>query len=354
MMVINDNIVSCFFVEKRYRIYRHIALFTLMAIITLSFVWYVPVTNVPECYRIYGWFINLIVLAGIIYHNLYIAVPRMLLENKVMRYIFVLIVYVMAASVCIIFVQYSVLKVDWIDDNDTLRIFINLFSAIFTLGFLFMGTTSILLVKYRVISDIEKTELESSILESELKLLENQVNPHFLFNMLNNANMLLKKDRKQAAEVLFKLEDLLRYQIHNNIKEKVSLASEINFLNDYLNLEKIRRDKFDYSISETGSCRQERVSPLLFIIFVENAVKHNVDNENLSYVKVSFGCSEGKLEFICENSKPEQEIRPKKVGGLGLKNIRRRLELLYPENHQLEIKDERLKYTVKLTLTLLK
>lgn len=351
-MVISNNIISGFFVGKKFRVCRHIFLLLLIAIITISFIWYVPVTNVPEYYKIYGWAVYFVVFESIIYHNLYKAVPDMLLKDKVATYTIILIFYVVAAVLCVLFVQYCLLRIDWINDNDVKRIFINMASIIFILCFLFTGTTSILLVKQRIVSDMEKAELESSILESELKLLKNQVNPHFLFNMLNNANMLLKKDTRQASEVLFKLEYLLRYQINNNIKEDVSLGSEITFLDDYLNIEKIRRDNFCYSISEIGNCREQRVSPLLFIIFVENAVKHNADNEYLSYVHISFRHFDGKLVFICENSKPAYLIKPESIGGLGMKNIRRRLDLIYPKRHKLDIMDEELKYTVKLTLVL--
>lgn len=351
MMVI-DNIISRFFIGKDFRIYRHMVLLLLIVVITINFIWYLPVKNVPEYYKIYAWNIYFIAFVGIIYHNLYFAAPDMLLKNKISKYVLTLVIYVVVILLCVMFAQYCLLKMNWTRVYSPEAIFINLFSTTLVLIFLFTGTTSILLVKHRIKSDREKSELESSILESELKLLKNQVNPHFLFNMLNNANMLLKKDKKQASDVLFKLEDLLRYQIHDNVKEDVNLDSEINFLNDYLNLEKIRRDNFNYSISEQGDCRHQRVSPLLFIVFVENAVKHNADNENESYVNILFKYSENKLEFVCENSKPRFEIKSDGAGGLGLKNIDRRLDLLYPDRHKLEIISEELKYIVKLTLIL--
>lgn len=348
----SNHIASCFFAKKELRMYRHLSLLLSIAVFTVSFLWYIPVVNVPIYYKVYAWVIYWLFYSGIIYHNLYVAVPAFLLKNKVLKYILLLMGYTIMAMSLILIVQYGLLKVEPDGDNDRQRMVINVVSALFTLCLLFMGTTSLLLIKYRVTSDIEKKELETSILESELKLLENQVNPHFLFNMLNNANMLLKKDSKQASEVLFKLEDLLRYQIHNDIKEEVNLGTEINFLSDYLKLEKIRRDNFDYSISKSGSCEHQKVFPLLFIIFVENAVKHNVDNENPSYVNLSFNSLGDRLEFVCENSKPMQMVKSCKVGGLGLKNIQRRLELLYPERHSLNIKDEKTKYIVKLTLAL--
>lgn len=119
-------------------------------------------------------------------------------------------------------------------------------------------------------------ELESTTLQSELTFLKNQINPHFLFNMLNNANVLIKRNPEEASKVLFKLEDLLRYQINDSSRERVSLASDIRFLNDYLNLEKIRRDNFQFTLRQEGEVDSIWIQPLLFIPFVENAVKHSL------------------------------------------------------------------------------
>ncbi len=237
------------------------------------------------------------------------------------------------------------------DEVDISRTILAIVSSSLAMGLLVAGTSALLLFKNWIIHNQRVNELESNTLQSELKHLKDQINPHFLFNMLNNANVLIKKRREEASQVLFKLEDLLRYQINDSAKEKVLLTSEIHFLNDFLNLEKIRRDKFDYVISKEGNINSVELPPLLFIPFVENAVKHNSDSENLSYVNLSFKVYKDILEFRCENSKP---ILPKKekVGGLGLKNIKRRLELLFPEHHWLEIEDTEVRYNVELKLKL--
>lgn len=355
IMAFSNNIVSRFFVEKKFRILRHLSLLMIITIIVISFLWYVPVDNVPVYYKVYAWIVYMLVFVGIIYTNIYITTPRLLLKNKSVKYALVLSGFILITVVTIIIVQYGILAIN-ISGNShayAARLFVNISSIILVLFFLFMGTTNILLVKQRIISDIEKSELESSLLESELKLLKNQVNPHFLFNMLNNANMLLKKDKYQASEVLFKLEDLLRYQIYDNInKDEVLLLSEINFLDDYLKLERIRRDNFDYAISKDNDCLNIKIPPLLFIVFVENAVKHNADNENHSYVKLSFTFNGKILKFTCENSKSEYSTQSNEVGGLGLKNIKRRLDLLFPNNHTLKITDEKLKYTINLMISI--
>ncbi|KAA3932477.1 histidine kinase, partial [Bacteroides ovatus] len=186
----------------------------------------------------------------------------------------------------------------------------------------------------------------------ELTFLKNQINPHFLFNMLNNANVLIKRNPEEASKVLFKLEDLLRYQINDSSRERVSLASDIRFLNDYLNLEKIRRDNFQFTLRQEGEVDSIWIQPLLFIPFVENAVKHSFDSEHSSYVHVFFKVEAHRLEFRCENSKPAVAVQQGKVGGIGLANIQRRLGLLYPEHYKLEQKEDENLYSVILSITL--
>ena len=197
---------------------------------------------------------------------------------------------------------------------------------------------------------LAKVEQEKA--KYQLENLKRQINPHFLFNMLNNANVLIKKNPEEASRVLFKLEDMLRYQINDSAKEQVLLSSEIHFLNDFLNLEKVRRDKFEYVISKEGDISEVWLPPLLFIPFVENTVKHNVDSENSSYVYLGFKVWDKQLEFQCINSKPKIALRKNEVGGLGLKNIKRRLELLFPERYTLEIEESEISYTVYLHLIL--
>ena len=169
--------------------------------------------------------------------------------------------------------------------------------------------------------------------------------------MLNNANVLIKRNPEEASKVLFKLEDLLRYQINDSSRERVSLASDIRFLNDYLNLEKIRRDHFQFTVEQEGDIDSIWIQPLLFIPFVENAVKHSFDSEHPSSVHLSFKVEENRLEFRCENSTPVVAVS-NKVGGIGLANIQRRLGLLYPDRYELEQIENENRYIVILCITL--
>ena len=159
---------------------------------------------------------------------------------------------------------------------------------------------------------------------------------HFLFNMLNNANVLIKRNPEEASKVLFKLEDLLRYQINDSSRERVSLASDIRFLNDYLNLEKIRRDNFQFTLRQEGEVDSIWIQPLLFIPFVENAVNIvlivsilRISMSFLRWMLTDWISGVRILNRLLQSSKG-------KVGGIGLANIQRRLGLLYPEHYKLE------------------
>ena len=198
---------------------------------------------------------------------------------------------------------------------------------------------AIVLFGRQYISKLRISQLKSVAIQLELEQLKKQINPHFLFNMLNNAIVLIKTDSQEASQVLTKFKDLLNYQLNDSDGEETLLANDIRFLNDFLNLEKIRRDRFEFEISVEGETNSVSIPPLLFIPFVENAVKHNPESDDyVSYVKIRFRVADGKLLFTCINSMPTEPSITEKSGGLGLVNVRRRLSLLYPDNHRLDIK----------------
>jgi LytS/YehU family sensor histidine kinase len=147
------------------------------------------------------------------------------------------------------------------------------------------------------------------------------------------------------------MSDMLRYQFNDMTKTKVALKDDIRFLTDFLNLEKIRRDSFEFTVNFDNPSEQLSVPPLLFIPFVENAVKHGADTSKLSYIHLDFKTTDGDtLHFTCQNSKPSRPRTKNKYGGLGLVNIRRRLELLYNGNFSLETHEDAAVYTVKLSI----
>jgi LytS/YehU family sensor histidine kinase len=145
---------------------------------------------------------------------------------------------------------------------------------------------------------------------------------------------------------------MLKYQFHDSAQKEVRLNDDIRFLTDFLNLEKIRRDHFEFTVTVIDNMDGVLVPPLLFIPFVENAVKHSADAVNVSYVHICFSLADHKLHFTCRNSKPLQPRKKSEYSGIGLVNIKRRLSLLYDKNHLLEIGEDNTRYTVQLAITI--
>lgn len=347
------NHFTNFLLAPQYRVARHLFLQFVVFLITVNILWNVPIRPLSLSQRLLGWAIYFISIDVVFYINLYWLFPRFLLKGRLLTYAFgvlsvSLVIIVAVAVFQILTVEVTTTAVH----SELIPILINAISGVLAMGFTIAGMSAILLLRHWILYNQRVDELQSATLHSELRFLKNQINPHFLFNMLNNANVLIRKNPAEASQVLFKLEDLLRYQMNDNFREHVPLRSDIRFLNDYLNLEKIRRDHFDYSITEEGEIDAIQLPALLFIPFVENAVKHNFDSEHLSYVHLFFKLDNDRLEFRCENSKPAVAIAKSRVGGIGLTNIRRRLELLYPGRYLLEVVETENQYTVTLKLNL--
>ncbi|WP_294273714.1 histidine kinase [uncultured Chryseobacterium sp.] len=199
------------------------------------------------------------------------------------------------------------------------------------------------------------SELKNLTMTLELNELKNQITPHFLFNMLNNIKALIRNNPSKATDIIVRLSDLLRYQLYESSNEKVRLPSEIKFITNFLSLEKIRRDHFEFTIQTNNSLsdlQMVEIPPNLFMPFVENAVKHSADiMENESNISIMFSITEKEIYFSCINSVSEAEVIQNLYGGLGLKNITRRLQLLYDnDNYTLDILPSPNQYAVNLKI----
>jgi hypothetical protein len=193
--------------------------------------------------------------------------------------------------------------------------------------------------------------------EAELVWLKHQLNPHFLFNTLNNISSLTQIDPDKAQESIGQLSDLLRYALYDSEAEKVSLASEMEFMSNYVDLMALRCNELTTVTKEfqvpQGSIE---VAPLLFISLVENAFKHGVNARYPSFVKVKMYYQDGKVWFSCSNSVfnnkgTETGVKSDHIGsGIGLENMKRRLELLYPGHYTYEVVEEKGVYNVTVSL----
>ncbi|MFY0630931.1 MAG: histidine kinase [Flavobacteriaceae bacterium] len=196
----------------------------------------------------------------------------------------------------------------------------------------------------------EKEKLQK---EMELTYLKEQVNPHFLFNSLNSIYALSRQQSPETPEVVMQLSELMRYQLESSKKETVLLKEELEFIENYLLLEEKRLSKrctVEFLIE--GDLSGLRISPMLLIPFVENAIKHGAQSTNdQSKIDISITIKNTALHFVVVNSKPSM-ITESNRNGLGLENVRRRLGLLYPNVHTLDITDKRNEYHVTLTIDL--
>jgi sensor histidine kinase YesM len=193
--------------------------------------------------------------------------------------------------------------------------------------------------------------LQTENLNTELAYLKNQLSPHFLFNTLNNIAVISEKYPEKVTPIIIELSNVLRYQLYESEKTSVLLSKEIENLRNYLKLEAIRLNDADCEIRVEGSTNNVQVAPLLFLPFIENAVKYGADPSGKTTVDVLFKIENETLTFYAKNSKPA--MKPKQLsGGIGLKNIQRRLKLLYENKHSLDIKEEADSYTVLLKLML--
>lgn len=177
--------------------------------------------------------------------------------------------------------------------------------------------------------------LKNEQAKTELLHLKSQVNPHFFFNTLNNLYGLVEKDAKKARSLILKLSDMMRYSIYEGQKDEVLLADEVLYLKNYIELHRMRYHKeievvFNTDIKEKGI----KIMPLLFIILLENAFKHGVENLRKDpYVHINISAKEKKIHFEVANNFDEKTTTSQ--SGIGLKNLKRRLELVYPNQHNL-------------------
>ena len=341
----HSNYLRAIWTYGRYRIYRHLVALLVVGVVMLSA--YSPFI---EPYGTYSKLIFFSMLMFVFYTNMYILVPRVLFKNKYRLYILGILGYTVIAYLLVLFMRTN-FEQYLAEPLSQRHAGFKLVIVMFMLSMMVGASTAIKLFQRWILDTARINELEKVTMQSELEQLKNQINPHFLFNMLNSANVLTRKDPEKASQVLMKLSDFLRYQLYDSTRPKVLLTADIHFLEDFVNLEKIRRDNFECIIQKEGDLSGVQVAPLLFIIFAENAVKYSLDTEHKSYVHLTFQVLDGILYFKCTNSRPAVSPTKYDAGGLGLANVKRRLELLYPGLHQLKIEEKKESFSVSLKIT---
>jgi LytS/YehU family sensor histidine kinase len=202
-----------------------------------------------------------------------------------------------------------------------------------------------------VINTVKKEQLEKQAVEAELYYLKSQINPHFLFNTLNNIHTLVYKQAPTAPDAVMQLASLMRYMSYESNAPTVPLKRELEYLQDYMSLQQLRYKQNPVNLSiagETGHCH---IAPLLFIHLLENAYKHSPARLNSGDIKVRVDVNHNSLFFSIENPIGKNvENTLSEPGGIGLSNVKKRLALLYPGQHSMEIHDTGEKFTVVLKI----
>ena len=299
----------------------------------------------------------LFVLYGLInislfYINYLILIPRFLDRKNYAVY---------AMAVLIVVIGYGLAKygVGRIFPNDVLlrnstniigfwSYFIS--TVITSLMFIFLSIVLKFSIAWFLNERIQR-DLENQRLTAELAFLKSQINPHFLFNSLNSIYSLAYQKSDNTPGAILKLSEIMRYMLYESNDNKVALEKELQYLQNYIDLQKIRFGKnafIDFKIE--GEVGDQRIVPLLLIAFIENAFKHGVANDAATAIQLLIRIDATTLYFFIRNKKHANNRDA--VGGIGLSNVKRRLDLLYPRKYSLEIRDEIDTYTCELSLVL--
>ncbi len=226
-------------------------------------------------------------------------------------------------------------------------------SYFFPLSFAATVTTVMAIFRNQQLTILNMEKIQKEKLQTELNFLKAQINPHFLFNSLNSVYFLIDKENAAARSVLMTFTEMLRYQLYDCNVERINIEDEINFINNYIALQALRKgDKYKIKFEVGNNLTGFKIAPLILITFIENAFKY-VSNLSTgeNYIHLSLSKTDDQLYFKCFNT-TDQTAKPDIIdyGGIGVANTKRRLDILYPNHHELFIEQKSHDYTVHLTI----
>lgn len=293
-----------------------------------------------------------VIIIGIKY-----LIPTFLLEKKYKEFALYSLVVVVIISLIINLIEAQVLQLPDIHDRfrdnepDNFDFIPNLFPHAIALIVASLGEA----LHYANMRIQENARLKSEKLETEMKFLKSQINPHFLFNALNNVYTLAIIKADETPDVILKLSDMLRYMLYDCKEDKVPLHKELDYIQNFIALYQLKEEdplniKMDFEDIQPDML----IPPMLFIPFIENSFKHSkIEDLERNWIKMSLKANE-TFVFRIQNSIPQTSFTKDKVGGIGLENIKRRLELIYGDSYLLDIKNENAIFDVKLEINLKK
>lgn len=296
----------------------------------------------------YSYLINCATWIILFYINAYILIPKYFLINKYKQYIFALTSLLLLLS--------TIHSVSWVllVPERSLKISGFVFFYFFPSLFFIISSTAWTMVRDKQSTDRLTKEKETENLKTELAFLRSQVSPHFMFNVLNNMVALARKKSDLLEPSLIKLSSLLRYMLYETDEDKVLLEKEIDYLQSYIDLQQQRfGNKVKVNVCMSDFDASYFIEPMLLIPFVENAFKHGTGLPQPAEINIELKANNNQLHFVVSNSYQHNAFEIKdKTSGIGLQNVKRRLNLLYPNTHNFQIDDKENRYVVSLKLNL--
>ena len=280
-----------------------------------------------------------------VYLNLIVLIPEFLSNKRYLYYIFSLLLLVPLAA------EINIMLFDrWIDVILPGYYFISYysFSDLVKIALVYLTITSLLKLSrgWFRLSDANNrlSQLQKENAEAELRVLKGQINPHFLFNSLNGIYSMSLSKADETPDTVLKLSEILRYVIYDTNSNQISLSKEVKFLQDYIDLQKIRSDsraKLTFNIN--GDTDKFLIAPMLLLPLVENSFKHGVKGSpGKSYINIDLCVKDRDFSFTIENNRGEvDEIEGNEYKGIGIENVRKRLSMIYPGVHEFAVTDSK-------------
>lgn len=295
--------------------------------------------------------INLVAAIATVYTFNYYLIPKLLLKNKRKKFFaFAFVAIVMFFYIQLLLTLFLVVKLLYAEHRlfpemiDVVMLFFNLFFVVFI-------AIAIKFYKRWSEKDYREQKVQKEKIEVEMQMLKAQINPHFLFNTLNSIYVLAMKKSEQTANIVMKLSDILDYILYKIDAPMIDISTEIQIIENYIELEKIRfTDRFNLDFTSSFISKDIQIPPMLIIPFVENAFKHGVAKSmEKSWIKIAINENHQMLDIVISNSKSQNPIKSK-TGGIGLINVKKRLDLLFNDRYRLDISEKNNRFDVFLSL----
>jgi len=302
-------------------------------------------------YTLAASIINLVAAIATVYTFNYYLIPKTLLKNKLRRFIaFAFVAIVMFFYIQLLLTLLLVVKLLHEESRlfpemiDVMMLFFNMFFVVFV-------AIAIKFYKRWSEKDFREQQVQKEKVEAELQMLKTQINPHFLFNTLNSIYVLAMKKSEQTANVVMKLSDILDYILYRIDAPMIAISTEIQIIENYIELEKIRfADRVNITFTYNFKSKEIQIPPMLIIPFVENAFKHGVGKSiEKSWIKITIDVTDQLLNIEVSNNKIQNNL-VSDSGGIGLLNVKKRLDLLYYDSYKLEISEKNNRFDVFLSI----